>query len=563
MVAMAAGLAGAGCFKGDFANCRVTCATNADCPGGLACNAQGVCSPGGGACSAMPDADLTKPQSLTVTKTGDGDVQSDPAGINCGTTCMAEFAPLASVTLTATPAAASVFEGWSGDCSGTTSTCSLTMDGPKTAEAQFALHGAKRWVKQIGTAGQDSIDELEVDANGDVIAAGFVDGLAGVYVIKYGKASGATVWEKTFSAPSYGFSVGGLDTDAAGNVYVCARMQGNGTAITIGNSSVTGDLFGNVLVMRLAAATGEVEWAKSWGGGAQEDCGGLAVSGTDLFVAGYTSSNPATFDGVSFAAATNNGFLVRASTATGGVAAGKHLNGTFDIFDVAENAGQIAVAGEFFGVNYNLDSCNMSTTATGDDGMIMTFSSNLVCGWAKNFGSITNGQTTTTFAVAGVPGGGWVVTGSYQGSVLFAASGSSLPNQGGYDAFIARYAANGTHVWSFGYGSAGAETGRGVAVLPTGETVFTGEFSNTVTFGSFPLTTTNNDVFITRLSPGATPIHEWASKIGGTAYENVQGMGIDSQGTISIVANWTGMTDVAGTQLTAQDYDAWVGQFVR
>ena len=56
---------------------------------------------------------------------------------------------------------------------------------------------------------------------------------------------------------------------------------------------------------------------------------------------------------------------------------------------------------------------------------------------------------------------------------------------------------------------------------------------------------------------GATPVQEWAVKLGATAFESVHGLRVDSQGTISVLASWTGMTDVAGTPLTAQDYDGW------
>ena len=426
---------------------------------------------------------LTKPQPLTVMKTGDGTITSDPAGIDCGTTCMAEFPPLSAVTLTVTPASTSVFEGWTGDCSGGTNTCSVTMDSAKTANAQFALHGAKRWVKQISFSGQDfTSSEIDVDANGDVLAAGMINDQAtdGFYVVKYAKDTGALVWEKKVLIPQYFFIVGGLDTDSAGNVYMCARMQGNGMPTMIGTSTVTGDLFGDVLAVRFAAATGNIEWAKGWGGGGVEECEGLAVSGTDLFVVGGTSSMPATFDGVSLNGSTNNGFIVRAATSNGTASAGKLLAANFSITDIAENAGQIAVVGSFTGVNYAIDSCGMSSSGSGNDGFLMNFSNNFVCTWAKNYGSNTNGQNTTAFAIAPVPGGGWVTTGSFEGSVNIAGTGASLANQGMRDVFIAKFASNGSHVWSFSYGSTGNDAGRGIAVTPTGETVFDGEFGGTI-----------------------------------------------------------------------------------
>jgi virginiamycin B lyase len=80
--------------------------------------------------------------SLSLTKDGDGEgtVKSLPAGVNCGANCSwtnASFYEGEVVTLTATPSKVSTFEGWSGSCSGTGMTCTVTMSEAKSAEAKF------------------------------------------------------------------------------------------------------------------------------------------------------------------------------------------------------------------------------------------------------------------------------------------------------------------------------------------------------------------------------------------------------------------------------------------
>ncbi|MGZ8222758.1 MAG: InlB B-repeat-containing protein [Methylobacter sp.] len=77
---------------------------------------------------------------LTVAKTGTGTgaITSAPAGIDCGATCSASYAWSTPVTLTATPATGSTFNGWSGACTGTAATCTVTLDQAQNVSADFA-----------------------------------------------------------------------------------------------------------------------------------------------------------------------------------------------------------------------------------------------------------------------------------------------------------------------------------------------------------------------------------------------------------------------------------------
>ncbi|MHB8789570.1 MAG: choice-of-anchor J domain-containing protein [Desulfobulbaceae bacterium] len=74
---------------------------------------------------------------VQITGSGKGRVTSDPAGIDCQGDCEEVYAFGTLVTLTAAPEAGTTFKGWSGDCSGTDTACTVTMDQARNVTAEF------------------------------------------------------------------------------------------------------------------------------------------------------------------------------------------------------------------------------------------------------------------------------------------------------------------------------------------------------------------------------------------------------------------------------------------
>ena len=133
-------------FNGVSANFTVTSSTTiqATVPAAATTGAISVTTPGGTATSANSFTVMVR---LSVTKTstlgvGQGTVAStsspDSANqIDCGSNCSVDFAYGTVVTLTATPAVLSVFDGWSGCDSASGTTCTLTLTSARTATARF------------------------------------------------------------------------------------------------------------------------------------------------------------------------------------------------------------------------------------------------------------------------------------------------------------------------------------------------------------------------------------------------------------------------------------------
>ena len=112
---------------------------------GGACSESGPCSVVMGKAQSVvatftanpaPPPPPTFSLAVTTSGSGSGTISSSPGGINCGADCSEAYTQGTAVTLSAAPAANSVFDGWSGACSGT-GNCVVAMDAAKSLNAAF------------------------------------------------------------------------------------------------------------------------------------------------------------------------------------------------------------------------------------------------------------------------------------------------------------------------------------------------------------------------------------------------------------------------------------------
>ncbi len=212
--------------------------------------------------------------SLTVERRGDGEgtVTSDPAGIDCGTTCTSTFDESTMVTLTAAPTAPSVFGSWGGDCSGASPTCTVTIDGSKRAVARFQIPRFPLDVSLAGTgagvvtsmpAGIDCGSECSFDfvidtmvtltaepANGSTFE-GFAGACTGMTcTVTMDQARSVTA---SFDGIAYPLTVtnggtgGGVVTSMPGGIdcgATCSASYGPGTVVTLTAAPAGNSLFG-------------------------------------------------------------------------------------------------------------------------------------------------------------------------------------------------------------------------------------------------------------------------------------------------------------------------------
>ena len=197
---------------------------------------------------------------LSVDRAGTGSVTSTPSGIDCGATCSAAYDGDTVVTLAATPADGSTFKGWSGCDRVSGTTCTVTMNAPRSVTASFgaAVVSAPvlRWQYGgctpadwggprclIGWYASPAVADLDGDGQPDVIW-----GSSGDVVALRGN-DGSLKWR----APSSGR----VWPDVA-----VADLTGDGTPkIVVGRDAdrlTVYDRFGNVVWTRNPFGSGEV-----------------------------------------------------------------------------------------------------------------------------------------------------------------------------------------------------------------------------------------------------------------------------------------------------------------
>ncbi len=137
--------------------------------------------PAGQACSvangtgSLAHADVTNvavicstiTRTLAIAKggTGTGTLSSAPAGIDCGPVCSASYPLGTRVTLTAVPSSGTIFEGFSGGCTGITSSCTLTLTGDTAVSAILNSASLSKAGNQIGLDGGSAVVVHQKTAN--------------------------------------------------------------------------------------------------------------------------------------------------------------------------------------------------------------------------------------------------------------------------------------------------------------------------------------------------------------------------------------------------------------
>jgi hypothetical protein len=396
----------------------------------------------------------------------------------------------------------------------------------------------------------------------------------------------------------FGYAVA---VDPGGNAIVVGRFVdqakfGDTTLISAG----VGDLF----VAKLSPA-GDVLWAISGGGAMDDRCSGVAVdAGGNIYITGQFVA-PASINGVAVTGKGQYDLFVAKLTPAGAVSWVAAAGGTdWDMgFDVVATAqGTVYLTGQFRGEatfgstpltaegDYDLFVAKLSSAgqfewAAGGGGDWWDMGRGIAVDASGNVFVVGQHEEQGTFGAFPVTGQGYydilVAKLSPNGQFLWALSAggedkdrghsialdnngnayvvgqfeedatvgtTQLTPQGEEDIVVAAFDGDGTNLWARAIGGPGEDVGLAIA-LHRGEVQVTGQFEETVTVGTTPLTAAGKgDVLVAGLSSAGQP--SWAISGGGNGADEGYGIAVNGGG-LYVVGAYAEQATFGATRLTA------------
>lgn len=232
--------------------------------------------------------------------------------------------------------------------------------------------GNVTWAKRFGGAGEDIAVGLALDGSGNVHATGSFYGTAGFGGVNLASAGGAdaylakldgfgdVIWSRRFGGTGEDIAAS-LMLDGSGNAHVTGSFFGTAGFGGINLTSAGGQ---DVYVVKLDGS-GNVTWAKRFGGTAYDKAAGLELDGSGhVYVAGHIQGT-AGFGGVNLTSAGSTDAYVAKLDGSGNVTWAKRFGGT-NVDEAVGLAldvnGNIYVAGRFAQTT-NFGEFNLSASA--------------------------------------------------------------------------------------------------------------------------------------------------------------------------------------------------------
>jgi hypothetical protein len=385
--------------------------------------------------------------------------------------------------------------------------------------------GTILWTKQLGTSGNDYGRDVSADGLGNVYITGLTNGSLGgtnagnydAFIAKY-DSSGTLLWTEQLGTSGQDYSYA-VSADGSGNVYMSGETAGSLDGTNAGGTDAFVSKYDD---------SGALLWTKQIGTSGNDTSWGVSADGLgNVYVSGDTAGS---LGGVNaggldvFLARLNESWTDQLGTSAGDDGRGASADGLGNVYITGSTAGSLG-----------------GTNAGGSDAFISKYDAYGTLLWTKQLGS--SGSDVALGASADGLGSVYIsgfTTGNLDGT-----------NSGGTDAFISKYDASGTLLWTKQLGTSSGDEARAVSADGLGNVYITG-----VTFGNLGGSNAGNgDAYISKYDSTGTLL--WTQQIGTSGQDGCAGVSADGSGNVYISGYTTGSLGGAN----AGNYDAFISKY--
>jgi hypothetical protein len=308
----------------------------------------------------------------------------------------------------------------------------------------------------------------------------------------------------------------------------------------------------------VSSTPGALLLAERFGGAGADSGQAVAIDRNgNILVAGFFTGSVDFGSGQAFSSTGQDIFLAKYSP-TGQYLWAVHTGNTGSnaaLGVAADGSGNVVVTGKFENtVDFGCGSLS-SALASSYDIFVAKYSPSGTCQWSKRFGS---GNDDIGYGVAVDAINNVIVTGVFVGKVNFGSTSLFSSGSGsGNSTFVAKYAPDGTHVWSRNFSPTisnnGPDTGYAVAVDGSGDVVVTGSFQGTEYFdGVNGITSTglSEDIYVVKFA-AADGSFQWVRTFGNVGSDRAYGVAVDGGGNVAITGYFASTVDFGGGSLTS------------
>ena len=426
---------------------------------------------------------------------------------------------------------------------------SLTNKGSLDAMIiKYSANGDAEYVQSIGGSADEAIESVTETSDGGYIVGGYfsssIDLGKGVVltskstkdgmIIKYNSV-GEIEWtqvagdgiDSITETNDGGFLIGGYFFSSSVDL-------GNGVKIT----NIDPDGTGDGMVIKYSS-NGEAKWAKRIGG-TYTDYVNYAVETSDggNIVALWTFSMSIDLgNGITFSRGSNassDGILIKYNSENE-IEWAKMIKGTSgstEISSVVETSGEGYIVAGYFGGSMNLGNGVTLTSNGSSDGFIIKYNVSGEAKFAKNIGGGSNDYIT---ALKATQNGGYIIGGSFSSINMEIENGVNLITKGTFDGMVIKFdkveIPNPIVIQAEGIGGASTDYINVVVATNDGGYIAGGRFNSSSLNLENGVRLTNKgsaDGVIIKYNSNREV--EWARRIGGTDYDNINVVAVTSDG---------------------------------